>query len=59
MYRITWQDKHSTPRTLQVHTLRACREVVRSLEQDYNNRAITFQHVAPRRFREIVITVER
>lgn len=59
MYIITW-TADGVEKTLKVHTMRAAHTVVDTLNRSsWVNTNINLRYTAPRRFREVVIVVER
>lgn len=62
MYQINWTDTHTgNEKTLRVHTLRAARLVVNTLQADVHNRFryIELKHIAGPRLRELVVIFEK
>ena len=59
MYLITWQDARTgESKKLKVHTMRAVQDVTRTLDRSASNRNVNVTYIAPRRLREIVISIE-
>ena len=62
MYQINWTDVQTgNAKTLKVHTLRAARLVVNTLQADVHNRFryIELRHTATPRLRELVVIFEK